>query len=199
MTTAPPVTTPLTRLFEFLLYLGFSAEHLPASAELRFENLLVVLDEETADMPDGDAPREARYVAQLFFTEDVLQGPELPELKGELDRSSTLQFLVNLPIYLQDLPLQRQLEAYQLLMLCSQIIPLGYFGLNQEGQVYLSYALKAESQDIQVPLIVEILELLSFFIHRLMPWVETLAGSETPLPELITGLEKSLALFAQPG
>lgn len=199
MTTASaPATTPLNRLFEFLLYLGFSAEHLPPGPELRFENLLVVLDEETGEMPDSDEAREARYVAQLFFTEDVLQGPELPELKGELDRSSTLQFLVNLPIYLQ-LPLQRQLEAYQLLMLCSQIIPLGYFGLNQEGQVYLSYALKAESQDIQVPLIVEILELLSFFIHRLMPWVEALAGSDTPLPELITGLEKSLVLFAQPG
>jgi len=201
MTTASaPPQTPLNRLFEFLLYLGFSAENLPAGPDLHFENVLVVLDEEAfeADSEESTEPREAQYVAQLFFTEDVLQGPELPELKDELERASTLQFLVNLPLRLNDLSPARLLEAYQLLMLCSQIIPVGYFGLNNDKQVYLSYALKAQNQDIPVPLIVELLEQMSFFIHRLLPWVEALGNSDTPLAELITGMEKSLVIFAQP-
>ena len=203
-TVSAPRQTPLNRLFEFLLYLGFSAENLPAGPDLNFENVLVVLDEEPLEeSPELDPEqqseqKEARYVAQLFFTEDVLQGPELPDIKDELERAATLQFLVNMPLQLTSLNPERLLEAHELLMICSQIIPVGYFGINHEKQVYLSYALKAQSQDIPVPLIVEILEQMSFFIHRLLPWVEALNNSETPLKELITSMEKSLMIFAQP-
>jgi hypothetical protein len=194
--TETATTTPLQRLFEFLLYFGFSAERLVPGPDMHFESLLVSLDP-TPEDPAAE-PIEAQNVAQLFFTEDVLIHQEgLAELDAELARASTLQFLVTLPISFAGLPAERLLEGYQLLMTCSQIIPVGYFGLNQEQQLYLSYALKSENQNIGVPLITELLELMGFFIQAFSPWFKALKEGNQPLSELITEIERSLSVAAQ--
>ncbi|PIQ27008.1 hypothetical protein COW36_16140 [bacterium (Candidatus Blackallbacteria) CG17_big_fil_post_rev_8_21_14_2_50_48_46] len=192
--TKPP--TPLQKLFEFLLYFGYSAERIAPGPDIHFESLLVSLDP-TPEKP-SDQPSEAQTVAQIFFSEDILRDEALEELQAELARASTLQFLVMLPVSLTSLPSERLFEAYQLLMTCSQIIPVGYFGINQEKQIYLSYALKAENQNISIALITEILELMGFFIQVFLPSFEALATSKQSLAELITGIEKSLAASAQP-
>jgi hypothetical protein len=190
-----PTTTPLQRLFEFLLYLGYAAERLVPGPDLHFESLLVALD--PAQPESEGPPPEAQYVAQLFFSEDILKHADLVELQPELARASTLQFLVTFPLHYTGLSSQRLLEAYQLLMTCSQILPIGYLGINQEQQVYLNYALKAENQNIGIPLIVEILEQLGFFIQVMVPALTALKESDQPLSELVTGLEKALVSRAQ--
>lgn len=196
MTDTAIATTPLQRLFEFLLYLGYEAERLVPGPEVHFESLLVVVDPPLPEDAEGPAP-EAQYVAQVFFSEDILKRPELAELQAELARSSTLQFLVTLPLHYSGLSQQRLLDAYQLVMACSQILPLGYMGINKEQQVYVNYALKAESQDIGIPLIIEILEQLGFFIQLMMPALQALKEGNQPVAELVTQVEKSLVLRAQ--
>lgn len=188
-------STPLQRLFEFLLYLGYAAERLVPGPDLHFESVLVALDP-VQEKPVGPPP-EAQYVAQLFFNEDILKTAELQDLQPELARASTLQFLVTFPLQYSGLSAPRLLEGYQLLMTCSQILPIGYLGLNQEQQVYLSYALKAENQNISIPLIVEILEQMGFFIQVMVPVLQAIKDTDQPLAELVTALEKGLVSQAQ--
>lgn len=179
--------TPLGRLSDILPHLGYANELSPKGQDgAHFDTLLVILDE-------TEASETYQYVAQLFFTEDILKTEEIPDIQDELENSACLQFLIDLPVDFSGLGTHRMLDAMRLVNYFSQLVPVGAFGVNQENKVYFNYALMAEDQNLSSILIAEILGMLGFFINRLSPMLQDCVTTETPLAELIKQTETLIA------
>lgn len=177
------VETPLQKLRDILLYLGNNCELLPISEQVHFESLLVALDANPEDLD------EYRYVAQLYFVEDILN---VPGSEPAEDALATLQFIVNLPLIFENASAEVQLKALQLIQACNQILPAGFLAMTQKGELFYKYSLKAESQEIPLPVIVDELNLIGFFLPLFMPIFEEALTGDTPTEALFESLERAV-------
>lgn len=184
--------TPFARLAGVLNALGLPALLLPVETENPVEMLLVSVDE-----PPLAPDQESRFVFQLFFAGDMLNqalqagGAAAPD---EAD-SVILQFILSLPI---EQPPVDLLSLYQLLSVLNRILPIGGFELNEAQQVYLRYGLLAESKaGLTLPQVVEVLDLLRFFVLRMAPGIEALIRGEKTLEVVLPEIEQRLLESAQ--
>lgn len=184
--------TPFARLAGVLNALGLPALLLPVEAENPVEMLLVSVDE-----PPLAPDQESRFVFQLFFAGDMLNqalhegGAAAPD---EAD-SVILQFILSLPV---EQPPVDLLSLYQLLSVLNRILPVGSFELNEAQQVYLRYGLLAESKaGLTLPQVVEVLDLLRFFVLRMSPGIEALIRGEKTLEVVLPEIEQRLLESAQ--
>jgi hypothetical protein len=90
------------------------------------------------------------------------------------------------------------LGLYQLLSILNRMLPIGAFDLNEDNQVYLRYGLLAESKaGLTLPQVVEVLDLLRFFILRMTPSIEALVTGEQTLEQVLPEIETRLLASAQ--
>jgi len=176
------IQTPLQKLQVMLGFLGFDMDRIPVSKEIHFETLLVGLDE-------GENVESHKHVAQLFFVEDILNVPEMDDFQNDLNRMSTLQILVNLPITWDKIPPRRLLEGYGFLDVCNRVLPVGYLGLTPEKEVYYRYALRGENQDMSLTLISDLLTMIGYFLSKMAPQIHALKATQKTLQELQTAIE----------
>lgn len=181
--------TPLARLQEILAMLDFVSQLLPVGTETPFEQVLVALDQDTPD----DQPSE--YVMQIFFAEDVMRASGLTEV--EAASSSTLQFMLELPVDCSGLSAERLLETYSALNLFTQIMPLGNLGLNADKQIYFRYGHVGESQNMNASLISELITMFGYFLTQFGPLLGDFVGSQQSVEALMqeTGFHKAFAGF----
>ena len=179
------IQTPLQKLNVMLGFLGFDIERIPTSKDIHFESLLIGLDE-------GENIETHRHVAQVFFIEDLLKVPEMDDFQNDLNRMSTLQFLVNLPISWAQIEPTRLLLGYELMQICNRILPVGYLGLSPEKEIYFSYALRAENQDISLTVISDLLTMIGYFLNTIAPQIHAVKASQKTLQELQTAIEQGI-------
>lgn len=184
--------TPFSRLAGVLNALEMPALLLPVNAENPVEMLLVSVDE-----PPLEAGQESHFVFQLFFAGDMV-AQALNE-GGALDPDDSdyviLQFIMRLPIDQTPVDL---LGLYQLLSILNRMLPIGAFDLNEDNQVYLRYGLLAESKaGLTLPQVVEVLDLLRFFVLRMTPGIAALSKGEQRLEQVLPEIESRLLASAQ--
>ncbi|HEY9840101.1 MAG: YbjN domain-containing protein [Candidatus Sericytochromatia bacterium] len=177
--------TPFSRLAGVLQQLGLPAMLIPASDESPVEQLLVSIDEATP--PDQDS----RYVLQMFFPSDVAEAARLAASQPpNEDETAILQFMMSLGM---QVPPDRQLEVYRLMSLFNRMLPVGAFDLTEEDVVYLRYALLADTKtDITIPQVVEVLELLGFFVPHMAPAIAAVLSGEQTREQAIEATERVL-------
>ena len=177
--------TPFSRLAGVLQQLGLPARLIPASDESPVEQLLVSIDEATP--PDQDS----RYVLQMFFPSDVAEAARLAAGQPpNEDETAILQFMMSLGM---QVPPDRQLEVYRLMSLFNRMLPVGAFDLTEEDVVYLRYALLADTKtDITIPQVVEVLELLGFFVPHMAPAIAAVLSGEQTREQAIEATERVL-------
>ena len=177
--------TPFSRLAGVLQQLGLPAMLIPASDESPVEQLLVSIDEATP--PDQDS----RYVLQMFFPSDVAEAARLAAGQPpNEDETAILQFMMSLGM---QVPPDRQLEVYRLMSLFNRMLPVGALDLTEEDVVYLRYALLADTKtDITIPQVVEVLELLGFFVPHMAPAIAAVLSGEQTREQAIEATERVL-------
>ena len=188
----PDTETPFTRLAGVLNALEMPALLLPVDAENPVEMLLVSVDE-----PPLEAGQETRFVFQLFFAGDMVAQAlnEGGAVAPDDSDSVILQFILSLPIEQTPVDL---LGLYQLLSILNRMLPIGALDLNEANQVYLRYGLLAESKaGLTLPQVVEVLDLLRFFILRMTPGIEALVTGEQTLEVVLREIEERLLASAQ--
>lgn len=180
------------RLQAVLNALNMPTMHIPANAENPIEMLLISVDE--APVTEGS---ESQFVFQLYFAGDMLDQAlqEAGATDPDDSNSVNLQFVMVLPV--EDTP-HDLLALHQLLSICNRILPVGFLGLNEENRVYLRYGLLAESKSgITLPQVVEIIDMLSFFVLRMSPSIGALIQEKLTLQDAISAIETSLLESAQ--
>ncbi|MGV3524281.1 MAG: YbjN domain-containing protein [Candidatus Sericytochromatia bacterium] len=185
--------TALARLHSVLTQLGLPTLLMPPSEESPFEQVLVAIDE--TPPPEGEPHR---YVFQLFFAGEVLASQRAEAGVPEPDEAETaiLQALINLPIHAEP---EQVLPLYRLLSVFNRILPVGAFELNEDDQVYLRYGLLAERQaDITLPQVVDMLEMLGFFVLRFAPAMAELVYGGASLETVLAQAERELLVSALP-
>lgn len=186
MTESPVSQThsPLMTLRLILQQLQIDSLLVEISEDSPFEQLLVAMDEEVP--PD----QEPQYALQLFFANDVLAATSSAPMPIADDITLILQFMLSTPY---TVPAERLLETYQLLSSFNRLLPVAAFDISQESQVYLRYGLLAESKaDIDWAQVVETIELLGFFINRLVPQIAQLVEGKQSLSDVLLSTEQLL-------
>ncbi len=184
--------TPFSRLAGVLNALEMPALLLPVNAENPVEMLLVSVDE-----PPLAEGQETRFVFQLFFAGDMVAQAlnEGGAVDPDDSDSVILQFIMRLPIDQTPVDL---LGLYQLLSILNRMLPIGAFDLNEDNQVYLRYGLLAESKaGLTLPQVVEVLDLLRFFVLRMTPGIAALSKGEQRLEQVLPEIESRLLASAQ--
>jgi hypothetical protein len=170
--------SPLYHLHEILSLLSYGVHFMPANPETELDQLFISLDSD----PQTEPPR---FVLQLFFMEDILKRRH-PELDPGKNTSSSLQMLLKLPLAFGSLNENQELEGLRLLILLNKMLPVGNWGLEGENKdVYYRYALMGDSQNFNGRLIIEIIELIAFFIQDMAPLLEAFVRSEKTALEIL--------------
>lgn len=181
--------TPFARLAGVLDRLGLPTLLIPVSVESPIEQLLVSIDEEA---PGGE---DSRFVVQMFFAGDVAAAARAEAGVENEDDTAILQFMLSLGLVC---PPERQHDLYRLLSVLNRILPVGALELTEEEVVFVRYGLLAENKSqITIPQVAEVLELLGFFVPRMLPSIAALLAGEQSLDQAIEATERRLIEAAQ--
>lgn len=175
--------SPLQKLRQFLAYLEYDTEMISKSPEIHFETLLVGLDEGVVE--------SHTHVAQLFFSEDVLNLPETQSIQDALNQMATLQIMVDLPLHWHEAKPETLLKGYAFMQTCNRILPVGHLGLTAKKELYYRYGLRSEDQNLSIPLIVDLLTLIGYFLSKMTPLLKRVANES--LENLERNLERAIA------
>lgn len=177
----------LARLAEILNSVGMPAEHAPASDEVPFEVLWVALDDPTGT-------REVHYPVKLFFVEDLLQ-PDTPDpdFEAERTRTATLQIYFEQPIALSA---DKLLDTYRLVTIFGRLIPVGgSLGLLETADgadVYYSYSLPTEQRGFNAGWVIEMLEMLQFYLTGFIPHLHAFQTNDQSLEAVAAAIQAEL-------
>lgn len=186
MQVTPVELRSLSRVAEILDKAGFPVHLREATEEIPFDQLLVALDE--------DESEQIHYPLQLFYQEDILElsEPQSSAVRGELEESATLCFLLELE---RTLPATEQLgDLYRLLNLWNGLMPYGTFLIQEAApqSILFRYALPHD-EGLNLLLVAEILEMLGFYFNRLLPLLDQWLITPIPVQEMFLMTELELA------
>lgn len=185
MSDTPQTLRSLSRLAEILDQAGFPVYKMEATEEIPFEQLLVALDEDEQDA--------VSYPMRLFYQEDILllSEPEDSTIGAELEESATLFFLLE---WQRNLPQDKFLDLYRLLNLWNGILPVGHFIVQEASpQAILFRHALLHDEGYQALLIADLLEMMGFYLNRLLPLLDEWLSTDMPLEEIMQRSELELA------
>ena len=163
---------PLQILKQKLHTEGYASEYVAGADSDGFDHLFIPLDE----FEEGEEDVEVHYVLQAFFVEDMLIA-ETPDLKPEeIPQFATLQLISEMPVSWEGVAQERFADGMALLNVFSQKLPFGQLHLDGDMIVY-TYAYPSETQKLPVSVIASMLDMISFFINRMGPVLETFVSS----------------------
>lgn len=175
--------TPLARIKTVLEHLQFPTYLMEPSAEIPFEQLLVSLDQ-------GAEQQVSLYVMQMMFSEDILHATrdDAPSLDAAVE-NVTLQFFMDLPMTFAP---ECLLDTYRLVSAYNKLLPLGSLNLTENGEqsgLFFHYAQVVERDNLSVPVVVDILETVQFFLTLFVPKVQEFQSNQKDLATLLEETE----------
>lgn len=177
MTDVQTQTSPLLPLEHTLTSMGYEARLVTGEELDGIELLLVDL---------GADSRNREMVMEV----NILQEPEPPEPTEEFAHPALLQMTLYFPF--EVLP-TLHLEVCYLATWLSRMMPLGALGFTPEEGLYFRYGLLSPTLDVEPELLVEALDISSYFIQQSAVYLEQLASAHCDLPTVLKEIETTLA------
>lgn len=173
----PVSTSPLFLLEQILLGVGYEARLVTGEELDGAELLLVAL---------GLDSRNREMVMEV----NLLQEPEPPEPEEPFPHPALVQMTLYLPFEVQA---DRHLEVCYLATWLSRMMPLGAFGFTPEEGLYFRYSLLSPTLDVEPAVLVEALDISTYFVQQGAIFLEQLATGYRDLPTLMKEVEATLA------
>lgn len=160
---------------------GYNTYIMPVNSDNAVEQILVSTLENTGAETPPESP-----VIQIMFVNDLLRASNMAHAVNDTD---LLQFFVSLPIqYNKD----QLLEMFQLLSVFSRVVPVGAFGLDENGGAFFRYSLMTFGRNIESKLVVEVIKMISFFINKFSNQLYSFVHGQKSLEEVLKETEKEL-------
>lgn len=172
------ITSSLAKMQAILDYIGHSTYFLPVDQENRFEQLFVSLErteevdeeEDVIEFETGDEDDESAEIADesdlpmihIIRLNDTLNQPGETNKTENRDDTYTYQFFVSIPVN----EIKNKPELFELIMAINQFVTIGSFGWSEHEGVYYRYCLISREPEIDSVLIVEIVQMISFFVSK---------------------------------
>jgi hypothetical protein len=161
---------------------GYNTFILPVNADNAVEQLLVSTRENTESETQTDSP-----VVQLMFVNDLLTASKIPAPGNETD---ILQFFVSLPLQVDK---SKMPDMYKLLSMFSRLVPLGAFGIEEDGGAFYRYSLMSLNRNLENKLVVETVKMISFFMNKFSVQLNDFVQGKKSLPDILNETEKEMS------
>ena len=172
----------LEGLVPVLNYVGYKSFYRAADKEVPFEQLFVSSVYEGNELEIEDSP-----LIQLLYTTDVAKAID-SEINEENDSSNILQFFVSLPT--TNIEAEKKLRIHELLSVMSKLLPIGYLSYNEIDGVIYRYSVVTPTKELDDLVIIEIIEMISFFITNSYHKIKLFVGTNLSYDEIIEQFEK---------
>jgi hypothetical protein len=154
---------------------GYNTYILPVNKENAVEQLLV------STMTESEAP-----VIQIVFVNDLLAASGMVDAMND---TFILQFFAALPLQADKAKIG---ELYQLITVFSRVLPVGAFGLSEDGGIYFRYSLMSLDRNISSRLVVELVKLISFFINKFSVHLNSFISGRKSLNDVLQESQKEM-------
>lgn len=181
----------LDGLVPVLNYVGYKSFYRKADEEVPFEQLFVSSAYEGTELEIEDSP-----LIQLLYTTDVAKAMA-PDMKEDNDSSHILQFFVSFPTL--NIENDKKLKIHELLSVMSKLLPIGYLSYNEVDGVFYRYSFVTPTKELDDLVILEIIEMISFFITNSYDKIKLFVGTNLSYDEIVEQFEKGFIESSKAG
>ncbi len=166
-----------------LEYIGYNTFYVQPENDTPFEQLFVPIGKD--ESYDDDRP-----IIQIFFISDMIHSED-SNLKQEEENALILEFFVSLPLE-KELDNQKKNQIYELLAAFTNVVPIGNFGYSEKDGVFYRYNLMLPNKYIDDVVMVEIIQMIDFFIDSFYKKINLFAVSDVSIKKIIEESENEL-------
>lgn len=182
----------LQRIGDILEKMGYPVHFAERSPDVPFDQILLALDE-----GENEA---VNHVMRIYFQEDIIHNQ--PEWQAKLasadvDDTATLQFFAEWQLAI---PTSKLLDTYRLLNVFGRMMPIGNFGMVEDDDlcgIYFRYTLMQRRDQYDILNILELVDVMQFYLNRLMPQLVHWFFKEMTLDAIIEQTERGLIEMGQ--